>query len=229
MVQFAGGESGVKVLLVGCIGLLDGPSCGGVETRHRQPQCTRSRNGEFFLDEALAKGPSAHHQTTVIVLDGTRKDFTCRSRAFVHENRKGPTCIAPLAPAGVVASWRGLPLGVHNGLVLVEKQIDHLHNGIEVSSSVPPQVHDDRRRTLLGQKVHCLLKLLCGVGRKTDGLDVPNLFLEKKGRHHALDRDSVALQMDVQSASPAMNGQMHLRAPRAFQQCHDPAVGEGGA
>ena len=111
-------------------------------------------------------------------------------------------------------------------MACVQEQFHHVHDRIQVSAPIAPQIHHHRLGALIGQRCHGCFKFLGGVRGKANGFDVPNIVVHGERGHHTLNGDAVARQLHLEAVVLPCKSQRHLGASRALEQFHHAAVGQ---
>ena len=103
---------------------------------------------EGSLYQTFPERAPTDDDATVVVLDGTRKDFAGRSRAFVDKDDEFPIGIDSVLVAAPFLAGRVDTLGEDDELVFGEELVDELDSSFELTARVAAQLKDERFHAL---------------------------------------------------------------------------------
>ena len=139
----------VLLILTFLIRFLDASARWSVVTGNGQANGRTIVELDRLLHQSFTERASADDGTTVVVLNGSGKDFAGRCRTFVQENDERHLLATARTIRRIVFAW-GLPsFCVNNEASFRKEFVDHLNGWAHVSAGISAQVDDDTLAVVL--------------------------------------------------------------------------------
>ena len=133
----------VVLVLSFIIWLLDAASGRSVITGDSQADGRTVTEINRLLYQAFSERTPSDDCATVVILNGSGKNFTGRGRSFIYQNDDWNFLTAAGAVGEIVLARRLAPFRIDNELSFRQKLIDHLNGCSHVSACVGTKVYDN--------------------------------------------------------------------------------------
>ena len=180
--------------------------------------------GEYGLDEAFAEGGFADDEGAVVVLHGTRNDFSRGGGVAVDENHDG-ILQAFFAAGGAVGLVGGGAAALRNHqLTLLQELVAHIDGLVDQPAGVAAEVDDETLKgTLLAELVERFADFACGVLLEAGNVHIADAGANLEGKIDGGAGDFVAgkVEGEVLGRALACDDDRNVGAACALEQRGD--------
>ena len=103
----------------------------------------------LLLYQSLTERTAADDGGTVVVLHGSCKDLSRRSRTLIDEHNHRNLLVGTLAITHVILARRLAALGIEYEFLLRQELVCHVHSGCEITTRIVAQVDTEILESLL--------------------------------------------------------------------------------
>ena len=180
-----------------------------------------------LLYQAFPERTASDNGATVVILNGSGKNFTGRGRSFINQNDDWDFLAASGTVGEVIFSWCLASFRIDDELSFWQELVDHLNGRSHISASVAAKVNDNALTVFLmefGQRNQHFR--ISGFTELVD-FDISELFVHHISSVYTFHWNITADNGKVQKFffPLAEDSQFHFASFRAFQLLHGCIVG----
>ena len=177
--------------------LLNAASAGSVITSRREANHTAVGHIEGTLYQPFSKGATSHNNTTVLILDGSRKNLCCRSTILVDKNRYPTLLEATATGATKLLVRHAATFGINNHIAFLEKFTGYVCCCLKEASRVLLEVDDEILHAFVFELLYGINHLfVCRLSEIVETNET-NGWCHHVGSINRVDRNPVALDIKI--------------------------------